>query len=145
MPVTTEIIEVQLNAPAGGIPVGGLSSDVLAGHKLGTPEHLFKKIDEGMGDIWRAKFGGEQISQAAAGEKVAAATGVAGHPKGGVAIQGKRAAEKAKKAAKKADEEAYPDTEGVRSAKEKVEKQASCHRKGSQGEEGREPRRDRSA
>lgn len=122
MPATAESIEAQLNTPARAITLGGLSNDVLAGHKLGAPEHLFKKIDEGMGDIWRAKFGGDQKPQAAAGEKVATATGVAGHPKGGVAVQSKRAAEKAKKAAKKAAEEAYPDTEGVRGAKEKVEK-----------------------
>jgi predicted RNase H-like nuclease (RuvC/YqgF family) len=69
-----------------------------------------------------------QKPQAAAGEKVAAATGIAGNPKGGVAVQGKRAAEKAKKAAKKAAEEAYPDTEGVRAAKEKVEKQGAIVR-----------------
>lgn len=128
MPATAESIEVQLNAPARAIPVGGLSNDVLAGHKLGTPEHLFKKIDEGMGDVWRAKFGGGQKPQATVGEKVAAATGSAGNPKGGVAVQGKRAAEKAKKAAKKVAEEAYPDTEGVLAAKEKVEKQGAIVR-----------------
>ena len=128
MPATAESIEVQLNTPARAIPVGGLSNDVLAGHKLGTPEHLFKKIDDGMGDVWRAKFGGGQKPQATVGEKVAAATGSAGNPKGGVAVQGKRATEKAKKAAKKAAEEAYPDTEGVLAAKEKVEKQGAIVR-----------------
>ena len=128
MPATAESIEIQLNVPARAIPVGGLSNDVLAGHKLGTPEHLFKKIDESMGDIWRVKFGGEQKPQAAAGEKVATATGVARNPKGGIATQGKKTAEKAKKATKKAAEEAYPDTEGVRAAKEKVEKQGAIVR-----------------
>lgn len=128
MPSTAENIEKQLNVPARAIPIDGLSNDLLAGHKLGTPEHLFKKIDESMGDVWRVKFGGNQKPQAAAGEKVAAATGAAGNPKGGVATQGKKAAEKAKKAAKQAAEEAYPDTEVVRAAKEKVEKQGAVVR-----------------
>jgi len=128
LPATTESIEKQLNVPARAIPVGGLSSDLLAGHPLGTPEHLFKKIDESMGDIWRAKFGGTQNPQAAAGETVAAATGAAGNPKGGIATQGKKAAEKAKKAAKKTAEEAYPDAESVRVAKEKVERQGATVR-----------------
>lgn len=128
LPATAESIEMQLNVPARAIPIGGLSNDLLADHKLGAPVHLFKKIDDGMGDIWRAKFGGDQKPQAVAGEKVAAATGVAGNPKGGIATQGKRAAEKSKKAAKKAAEEAYPDTEGVRAAKENVEKQGAVVR-----------------
>ena len=124
LPNTAKNIDTQLNLPARAIPIDGLSNDLLAGHTLGTPEHLFKKIDEGMGDVWRAKFGGGQKPQATTGEKVAAATGIAGNPKGGVATQGKKAAEKAKKAAKKAAEEVYPDTEGVRMAKEKVEVQS---------------------
>jgi methionyl-tRNA synthetase len=128
MPATAESIEKQLNVPSRSIPIGGLSNDLLGGHRLGTPEHLFKKIDEGMGEAWRAKFGGGQKPQAAAGEKVAAATAIAGNPKGGAAAQGKKAAGKAKKAAKKAAEEGYPDTEGVRAAKEKVEKQGALVR-----------------
>jgi predicted RNase H-like nuclease (RuvC/YqgF family) len=81
-----------------------------------------------MGDIWRTKFGGTQNPQAAAGETVAAATGAAGNPKGGVATQGKKAAKKAKKAANKTAKEAHPDTKGVRVAKEKVERQGAIVR-----------------
>src|SRR5258706_359866 len=54
MPATAESIEVQLNAPARAIPVGGLSNDVLAGHKLGTPEHLFKKIHDEIEELEKA-------------------------------------------------------------------------------------------
>ncbi|KAI0303846.1 methionyl-tRNA synthetase [Multifurca ochricompacta] len=47
----------QLNAPARTVP-DALSIDLLPGHHIGTPEHLFKKIEEKMADVWRAKFAG---------------------------------------------------------------------------------------
>ncbi|CAL1716146.1 unnamed protein product [Somion occarium] len=57
MPSTSESILKQLNAPERAVPEV-FSNDILAGHKIGKPEHLFKKIDEKMADIWRDKFGG---------------------------------------------------------------------------------------
>lgn len=58
MPATSDSILEQLNAPARVVPQGGLSTDILAGHHIGAPEHLFKKIEEKMAEVWRAKFGG---------------------------------------------------------------------------------------
>lgn len=62
MPATGAAIEKQLNAPARAVP-DVFSNDVLAGHTIGTPEHLFKKIEEKMIDEWRAKFGGNESQQ----------------------------------------------------------------------------------
>jgi methionyl-tRNA synthetase len=57
MPAISDSILVQLNAPARAIPEV-LSTDILFGHHIGRPEHLFKKIEETMADVWRNKFGG---------------------------------------------------------------------------------------
>jgi methionyl-tRNA synthetase len=57
MPATSESILKQLNAPARTVPTV-IAHDVLAGHQIGKPEHLFKKIDEKMADVWRGKFAG---------------------------------------------------------------------------------------
>ncbi|KAF7970630.1 hypothetical protein HWV62_23569 [Athelia sp. TMB] len=57
MPATSESILEQLDAPARVVPTV-LSNDILSGHKIGTPAHLFKTIDEKMADKFRAKFGG---------------------------------------------------------------------------------------
>lgn len=59
MPATSDSILGQLNAPARVVP-HVLSTDILAGHHIGKPEHLFKKIDEKMADEWRQKFGGAE-------------------------------------------------------------------------------------
>ncbi|KZV68306.1 methionyl-tRNA synthetase [Peniophora sp. CONT] len=59
MPATATAMLAQLNAPARAVPLE-LSIDLLPGHKLGTPEHLFKKIDEKMADVWREKFAGNK-------------------------------------------------------------------------------------
>ncbi|CCL98929.1 uncharacterized protein FIBRA_00936 [Fibroporia radiculosa] len=59
MPTTTESMLEQLNAPARTIPEV-LATDILPGHRIGTPEHLFKRIDEKMAEVWRAKFGGNK-------------------------------------------------------------------------------------
>ena len=53
---------------------------------MGEPVHLFKKIDDAQAGVWREKFGGS-TSTTAPSEKLSAA--------------GKKALEKAKKAAKK--------------------------------------------
>ncbi|KAG7451204.1 methionyl-tRNA synthetase [Guyanagaster necrorhizus] len=57
MPATAAAILEQLNAPARSVP-DALSTDILAGHIIGKTEHLFKKIDEGMAEKFRARFGG---------------------------------------------------------------------------------------
>lgn len=57
MPTTSEAILQQLNAPARSVPEV-LSTDILAGHRIGKPDHLFKNIDEKMDEVWKAKFGG---------------------------------------------------------------------------------------
>jgi methionyl-tRNA synthetase len=57
MPATSEAILSQLNTPARCVP-DVFSNDILAGHAIGKPEHLFKKIEENMAETWRAKFGG---------------------------------------------------------------------------------------
>ena len=57
MPSTSDSILRQLNAPARIVP-DVFSTDILAGHVIGKPEHLFKPIDEGLVDKLRSKFGG---------------------------------------------------------------------------------------
>lgn len=57
MPSTSEAILKQLNAPARTIPEM-LSTDLLAGHQIGKPDHLFKPVDEKMEAVWKAKFEG---------------------------------------------------------------------------------------
>ncbi|KAI5986537.1 tRNA synthetases class I (M)-domain-containing protein [Pisolithus albus] len=66
MPSTSEAILEQLNAPARVIPEV-LSTDILGGHHIGRPDHLFKPIDEKMEAVWKAKFEGVGgVSQEAA-------------------------------------------------------------------------------
>ena len=57
MPATSESILHQLRAPGRAVP-NVFSIDILPGHHIGQPEHLFKKIEEKMADIWRDKFAG---------------------------------------------------------------------------------------
>ena len=68
MPATSNAILAQLNAPARAVPEL-FSNDLLAGHTIGTPEHLFKKIEENMEEVWRLKFKGndEGLSESAIG------------------------------------------------------------------------------
>ena len=76
MPSTEAAILAQLNAPARAVsPV--LAHDLLTGHTIGTPEHLFKRIDEKMADIWRDKFGGSKPKDATPLSEAADATHVA--------------------------------------------------------------------
>jgi len=67
MPATSDAILSQLNAPARTVSEV-LSNDILAGHKLGEPDHLFKKIEENMAEEWRIKFGGVEVAKDAAPE-----------------------------------------------------------------------------
>jgi len=62
MPSTSQSILTQLNAPARVVPEA-LSIDILPGHQLGTPEHLFKRIDEKMIDVYKEKFAGNDPAQ----------------------------------------------------------------------------------
>lgn len=57
MPSTSESILRQLNAPARAVPTV-FSTDMLAGHTIGKPEHLFKKMDEALAEKFRQQFGG---------------------------------------------------------------------------------------
>ncbi|KIL67647.1 hypothetical protein M378DRAFT_102224 [Amanita muscaria Koide BX008] len=77
MPATSESILKQLNAPARVVPEV-LSTDILAGHTIGTPEHLFKKIEESMAEVWKQKFGGNE----AGAKDTADATGAKKKKKG---------------------------------------------------------------
>ncbi|KAJ7364141.1 tRNA synthetases class I (M)-domain-containing protein [Mycena albidolilacea] len=73
MPATSDAILAQINAPARAVP-DVLSTDILAGHTIGKPEHLFKKIEENMAETFRLKFGGnEPQPQAAAADPLQAA------------------------------------------------------------------------
>ena len=64
MPSTSVSILSQLNAPARSVP-HLFSVDILPGHHIGTPEHLFKKIEEKKADEWRAEFAGNVAPPAA--------------------------------------------------------------------------------
>lgn len=66
MPATSTAILTQLNAPDRAVPEV-FSNDILAGHTIGVPEHLFKKIEEKMEEVWRLKFKGidEKVSGSA--------------------------------------------------------------------------------
>jgi methionyl-tRNA synthetase len=113
MPSTSDAICQQINAPPRLLPVEdrgiidadkqqeALSSqgplkasfalDLLPGHKIGKPAHLFKQIDVKKEDEWRQMFGGEQDAKAAAEADKKP-------------VMSKSAAAKAAKAAKKAAE-----------------------------------------
>jgi methionyl-tRNA synthetase len=91
MPSTSESILRQLNAPHRTIDTV-LSTDILAGHMIGIPEHLFTKIDEKKADEWKFRFGtSEQTAPAVEQPKKTA---------DGKPIS-KKQAEKAKKQAEK--------------------------------------------
>lgn len=66
MPATSTSILAQLNAPARTVPEA-LSIDILPGHTLGKPAHLFKRIDEKMAETWRAQFAGAKEEVAKVG------------------------------------------------------------------------------
>ncbi|TRM64211.1 tRNA synthetases class I (M)-domain-containing protein [Schizophyllum amplum] len=84
MPATSERMLAQLNAPARVVP-DTFCNDLLAGHVLGEPEHLFKRIEESQAEVWRARFGGSEEGKDAQAKE---------EPKS------KRAAKKAQKAEK---------------------------------------------
>jgi methionyl-tRNA synthetase len=99
MPSTTDSILVQLNAPARTIP-SEFSIEILPGHKVGKPDHLFKRIDPSMEVEWRNKFGGGTKSDSAAAAAAAPTAVVANGTAGGMS---KSQLEKQKRAQKKAE------------------------------------------
>jgi methionyl-tRNA synthetase len=106
MPSTSASILSQLNAPARSVP-HSFSIDILSGHHIGTPEHLFKKIEEKMADVWRAKFAGNDPAPAA---PVANEThAVSGTSK-------RKAAAAAKKSTQNPAEEQVREVDGPKSA-----------------------------
>jgi methionyl-tRNA synthetase len=62
MPATSDALLLQLNAPARVVPEV-LSTDILAGHRIGQPDHLFKNIDDKMEQVWKVRFGGEESAK----------------------------------------------------------------------------------
>ncbi|KAG1822037.1 tRNA synthetases class I (M)-domain-containing protein [Suillus subaureus] len=59
---TSDALLLQLNAPARVVPEV-LSTDILAGHQIGQPDHLFKNIDEKMEQVWKVRFGGDESTK----------------------------------------------------------------------------------
>lgn len=58
MPSTSESIARQLNAPVRLLPEEFTIDAILSGHVINKAEYLFKRIDEKMEEVWRAKYGG---------------------------------------------------------------------------------------
>ncbi|KAG5640924.1 hypothetical protein DXG03_006620 [Asterophora parasitica] len=110
MPATSDAILVQLNAPARIVPEV-LSTDILSGHTIGNPEHLFKKIEESMIDVWKAQFGGQQ-------EKQDGAAGSTNAP-----VSKKKAAAAAKKAAAVTVDSNVPKTPEILALEAKIAEQ----------------------
>ncbi|OSX59014.1 hypothetical protein POSPLADRAFT_1067405 [Postia placenta MAD-698-R-SB12] len=116
MPSTSEAILLQLNAPARAVPEV-FAHDILPGHRIGTPDHLFKRINEKMVEVWKARFGGK--ASEATPEPSADATHVA-------LGMSKRKAAAAKKAAEKAAtvaDESNPKSAEVLAWEQKVAEQ----------------------
>lgn len=70
MPSTSDSILDQLQATPRVIP-NAFSVDIFPGHRIGTPSHLFSRIDPKNVDKWRAQYGGAAAADAAdAGPKL---------------------------------------------------------------------------
>ncbi|GAA6005513.1 hypothetical protein JCM11491_003668 [Sporobolomyces phaffii] len=111
MPSTSDSIVSQLDAIPRSIP-DAFSVDLLPGHRIGTAQHLFSRIDPKMVPVWRAQFGGA----AAAGAAV----------EGGEPKLSRKAQDKQRKAAQKAVEEAkakLPKTDEQRVLEEQIKVQ----------------------
>ncbi|GAA5936329.1 hypothetical protein JCM3775_006466 [Rhodotorula graminis] len=73
MPSTSDSILAQLDAVPRSIP-DELAIDLLPGHRLGEPKHLFARIDPKNVAVWRAKYGGDAAKKAVgAGDAAATA------------------------------------------------------------------------
>ena len=60
MPTITDSLLMQLNAPMRSIPDHFGYDDLQVGHLLGTPEHLFKRMEEKDILKYRQMFSGKQ-------------------------------------------------------------------------------------
>ncbi|KAI0314309.1 methionyl-tRNA synthetase [Amylostereum chailletii] len=118
MPATAAQILTQLNAPARAVPTE-LSLDILSGHAIGTPAHLFKKIEEKMADVWRDKFAGTKPAAEAEAAPAADATHVA------PGMSKRKAAAAAKK---KAQEDTGPKSAEVLAWEAKIVEQGNIVR-----------------
>ncbi|KAI0777085.1 methionyl-tRNA synthetase [Irpex lacteus] len=125
MPETSDSILEQLNAPARTVP-DVFSNDILAGHQIGKPEHLFKRIDEKMADVWREKFGGKKPEAEGAAPSPDATHVVPGMSKRKAAAL-KKAADKAA-AAEAAGANAGPKSAEVLAWEQKVAEQGQVVR-----------------
>lgn len=125
MPSTETAMLTQLNAPPRAVPAT-FAHDLLAGHAISTPEHLFKRIDEKMADIWRDKFGGLKPKEDSALAQAADATHVAPGMSKRKAAAAKKKADK--EAAAAAAENAGPKSAEVLAWEQKVAEQATVVR-----------------
>jgi len=104
-----------------------LSVDILPGHTLGKPAHLFKRIDEKMAEVWRAKFAGKKEEVANIGSVDADKTHVVAPQ-----LSKKKAAAAAKEAKKNAAAavaaEAGPKSPEVVELEDKIAKQGEVVR-----------------
>ncbi|KAJ7019916.1 tRNA synthetases class I (M)-domain-containing protein [Mycena alexandri] len=116
MPATSEAILVQLNAPARAVPTV-LSTDILAGHTIGKPDHLFKKIEESMAETFRLKFGGIDPPAEATADPLQATPAAAAPP------LSKRQAAAAKKAAAAAKVDTGPKSPEYIALEAKIQEQ----------------------
>jgi methionyl-tRNA synthetase len=129
MPSTTDGILQQLNAPARSLP-GVFSIEILPGHKIGKPDHLFKRIDPAMEVEWRNRFGGESSKNPGPSGVEGSVTGTDGADvkatQGGLSksalAKQKKAEQKAQSAALAALKEANKTPE-VKALEEKMDKQ----------------------
>lgn len=120
MPATAAAILGQLNAPERAVPEV-LSIDILPGHTLGKPAHLFKPIKEEMAETWRAKFAGTK-KDATGAEPLPVEAAPA------PALSKRKAAAAAKAAAKKDVEYNGPKTPEIVALETKVAAQGDAIR-----------------
>ena len=120
MPATGAAMLQQLNAPQRSVPEV-FSIDILPGHKLGPPAHLFKPIKEEMAEVWKQKFAGSKKDEAAGLPAEAA-----GQP--GVAASGKLSKKQAAKAKKAELEYSGPKTPEIIALETTIAKQGELVR-----------------
>lgn len=99
MPQTADEMLEQLNAPPRAVP-DAFALDLLPGHHIGRPAHLFKPIDEKLAAKWREMFGGDSSADPQQQQQQA--------PQ-----MSKKAAAKARKQAEAAAKERMPRTPEV--------------------------------
>ncbi|THH08923.1 hypothetical protein EW145_g2372 [Phellinidium pouzarii] len=119
MPATAAALLVQLNAPQRTVPEV-IAVDILPGHVLGKPKHLFKPIKEEMAETWREQFAGSKKDIAPVdGAPVAGAT----------PALSKRKAAAAAKAAKKDPIYSGPKSPKMSALEDRIAEQGEVVRK----------------